>query len=77
MEDFSIHFEAEVWLYADLLGKRASKNPDSKALDSIIVTAAWPDIVLTKDKMVILLELTIPHNSSDLVELTIPHNSFR
>ena len=67
MKDLGVHLEEEVQLYPDLLGNRASKNPASTIPDSIIVTAARPNIMLIKDKMVVLLELTTSHNSSDTV----------
>ena len=65
MEDLNVPLEAEVSLYANFQGKRASENLASTIPDSKIVTAARPDIVLIKDKTVVLLELTIAHNSSD------------
>ena len=52
-------------LYVDLPGMRASDNPQGTIPDSILVTSAHPDIVITEQNVVTLIELTIPHNSLD------------
>ena len=52
-------------LYADLPGMRASDNSQGTIPDSILVTSARPDIIITEEKAVTLIELTIPHNSLD------------
>ena len=50
-------------LYADLSGMRASENPVATIPEDILVTSAWPDIVLMGENEVTLIELTIPHES--------------
>ena len=42
---------------------RASDNPLSTIPEDILITAARPDIVLARKEEIILIELTIPHNS--------------
>ena len=63
------HLLPEVSLIADLPGSRACENPVSTIPDWILVTSAWPDIVLIteSEKNIDLLELTIPHNSLESI----------
>ena len=49
--------------HADLAGYRVSDNPQSTVPQEIIVTTARPDIVVIKDKHILLIELTIPFNT--------------
>ena len=67
MEGLSDHLEDNVTLYADLPNMRASGNPLATIPESILITTACPDIVLVEDDEVILLELTIPHNSTESI----------
>ena len=57
------HLDSDTTLYADLPGMRASDNPLSTIPEDILITAARPDIVLGRKEEIILIELTIPHNS--------------
>ena len=54
-------------LYADHPGRLASENPVSTIPENIIVTSAWPDIVLVRNSEVTLIELTILHNSMESI----------
>ena len=59
------HLEPDMVLYANLPGMRASDSPQGTIPDSILITSARPDIIITKQNAVTLIELTIPHNSLD------------
>ena len=50
-------------VYADLLNLRACDNSSATIPEKIITTSARPDLVLVREKEVVLMELTIPHNS--------------
>ena len=51
--------------YADIPGIRALDNPLVTIPESIVVTTAYPDVVIIEQKDVTLSELTIPQNSSE------------
>lgn len=57
----------EAKIYSDLTGFRACDNPPSTIPPDLIVTSARPDIVILREKEVLLLELTVPHNSLDSI----------
>lgn len=54
--------------YADLPGLRASDcSPATVHVGDILISYARPDIVVIKQKLVFLLELTIPFNSAEYI----------
>ena len=59
------HLDSNIMLYADLPGMQANDNPISTIPENTLVTSASPDIVLVGEDKVILIELTIPHNSME------------
>ena len=54
-----------IQIYADLPGLRASDSPPATVPHNIIETSARPDIVIIKEDVVTLIELTIPINTKD------------
>ena len=54
---------------------RASENPVSTIPEDIWVTSARPDIVLVNEERLILIELTIPHNSLESLSNARDHKS--
>ena len=54
--------EVEDVLYVALPGKRASENPSSTVPVSILVTSARPDMVLIRNMLITLIELTVPYD---------------
>ena len=54
--------EVEDVLYVDLPGKRASENPSSTVPVSILVTSARLDMVLIRNMVITLVELTVPYD---------------
>ena len=52
-------------VYADIQNLRACDNPSATIPEKIVTTSARPDLVLVLvlEKEVVLMELTIPHNS--------------
>ena len=54
-------------LYADLPGLRASESPTATLPTNLSTSTARPDIVLTTESSVTMLELTIPSNSHDAI----------
>ena len=57
-------------LYAELPVMRANDNPISTIPENTLVTSASPDIVLVGEDEVILIELTIFHNSKESLSNT-------
>ena len=55
--------EDEDVLNIDLPGKRVSENPSSTVPVSILATSARPDMVLIRNMVITLLELTVPYDS--------------
>ena len=53
--------------YADLQNLRACDNPSATIPEKIVTTSARPDLVLVREKEVVLMELTIPHNSLEAI----------
>ena len=49
-------------LYIDLPGKHASENPSSTVPVSILVTTARPDMVLIRNMVITLIEITVPYD---------------
>ena len=56
---------AEFCLYSDLDGYRASDNPPATIPPGIVVTTARPDIFIRHNNTILLVELTVSHNSKD------------
>ena len=54
-------------LYADLPGLRASESPPATLPTNLSTSTARPDMVLTTESSVTMLELTIPSNSYDAI----------
>ena len=54
-------------LYSDLDGCRASDNPPATIPPELLVTTARPDIGIINGSDVLLLELTVPHNSKQSI----------
>ena len=52
-------------LYADLPNHRVCDNPPTTIPQDIVPTSACPDLVIIREKEVLLLELTIPYNSPE------------
>ena len=52
-------------LYADLPGLRACDNPPATVPQNIVATSARPDMVIIREKKVLLVELTVPYNSPE------------
>ncbi len=57
-----LSFSDEIWkilfsMFADLDGHRASDTPPSTVPLNILVTSAWPDIVIIDDVFIQLIEL--------------------
>ena len=52
-------------LYADLPGKRASNNPPATLPLNLSVSADRPDVVVVSDRVIRILELTIPTNNTN------------
>ena len=52
-------------IYGDLPGHWASESPQSTIPPEILATSAWPDMIIIRLKEVLLLELSVPHNSQD------------
>ena len=52
-------------LYVDLPGKHASEYPSSTVLVSILATSARPDMVLIRNMVITLIELTVPYDSRE------------
>ena len=53
--------------FADLDGYHSCDNPQANISLDILTTTARPDIVIVKPSEVIMLELTFPFNSPDLL----------
>ena len=52
-------------LHADLPGKRASNNPPATLPLNLSVSTDRPDVVVVSDKVIRILELTIPNNNTN------------
>ena len=52
-------------LFADIPSWRASDSPPSTLPTNINTTTSRPDLVLIEDKMVYILELTVPSNNKE------------
>ena len=59
--------ESDVKLYGDVAGYRACVNPQATIPPDLICTTARPDIVIINSDKVIMLELTVPTNTSELL----------
>ena len=57
--------EPDVKLYGDVAGYRACVNPQATIPPNLICTTARPDIVIINSDKVIMLELTVPNNTSE------------
>lgn len=71
------HVDSDITLNADLPGTcmLASDNPLFTIPENILVTSAHPDMVLVGEDEVILIELTIPHNSMESLSNARKHKS--
>ena len=58
---------ADYCLYSDLDGYRVSNNPPATILPELVPTTARQDIIICKDSDILLLKLTVPHNSKELI----------
>ena len=61
----SSFLEDEDVLYVDLPGKRTSENPSSTVPVSILATSPRPDMVLIRNMVITLIELTVPYDSRE------------
>ena len=52
-------------LYADLPNHHVCHNPPTTIPQDIVPTSARPDLIIIREKEVLLLELTIPYNSPE------------
>ena len=52
-------------LYADLLNHRVCDNPPTTIPQDIVTTSSRPDLIIIREKEVLLLELRIPYNSPE------------
>ena len=52
-------------LYIDIPGKRSSENPSSTVPVSILATSVRPDMVLIRNMVITLIELTVPYDSRE------------
>ena len=57
--------EDEYVLYVDLPGKNASENSSSTVPVSILETSARQDMVLIRNMVITLIELTVPYDSKE------------
>ena len=65
VRDLRQQLPPELFLYCDLDGWRASDNPPATIPPKLLVTSARPDIVIQNGSDILLLELTVPHNTRD------------
>ena len=57
--------ESDVKLYGDVAGYRACVNPQATIPPNLICTTARPEFVIINSDKVIMLELTVPNNTSE------------
>ena len=60
-----LFLEDEDVLHVDLAGKCASENPSSTVPISIPATSARPHMVLIRNMVITMIELTVPYDSRE------------